>query len=328
MDPPWKGQNLVTTSTTLTVLVWAFLCRSSSSQNLAFTLAVPDSVSVQHGFCIHIPCQFTYDRSKISRKLYGYWYQKRETSTNLLDVLLQAFLTPGVLVATNDKTQRVQPFFANRFHLSGDPNKGDCSFSILNAQLQDNGEYVFQIADSLVKFIYLTSHDPAPRTVQVLVTEFTEKPDIVKLPTLVSGEEAIVTCLAPGPCFRIEPEISWETAVTGYDTSEWSEQHNQDSWTYGSNFIFTPSLNDQGKLLTCRVWYPHVQKQVESTIRLDVTTTHDEFQRSSAAILLIVLCLNKVLFCFLFFFSVVWFLNRRNAPLRGEEQMIKRARIG
>ncbi|KAL8219431.1 UNVERIFIED_CONTAM: hypothetical protein K2H54_024512 [Gekko kuhli] len=303
--PSWKGQNPVTASVTLTVLIWASLCKTGSpSQNSTFTLAVPASVSVQRGLCVHIPCRFTYDRSKrtVSEKLYGYWFQKREGSMN------------HTLVATNNNTQRAESSFANRFLFTGNPEEGDCSFSILNARSQDKGAYFFQIADSSLRYIYLTSKDPVPMTLHVLVTEFTEKPEIVKLSAVISGKEAVVACLAPGPCSKIELEISWETDLTGNKTSQWSQQDNTGRWTYGSNFTFTPSLNDRGKSLTCRVWYPHIQQRVETTIFPDGSTTHHQFGWPSVTLFVVILCLIKVLFYSLFFFSVIWCSNRRKVP--------------
>ncbi|XP_054854893.1 uncharacterized protein LOC129342962 [Eublepharis macularius] len=326
MDSSWKVPNPASFTATLTVLILASLCKSLPSQNPAFMLtsvSMPDSVSVQHGLCVHIPCQFTYDDSKriSSEKLYGYWFQKRDESLHSFAVLQQPYNGLGVLVATNDYRQKVEASFANRFQLTGDPVQGNCSFSILNAQSQDTGKYYFLIADNNIfsnnVFLnYFTTRTQSHQTLQVLVTEFSVKPEIVKSSAVISGKEAVLTCSAPGPCSKIEPAVSWATVLTGYRTSLWSYQQSNGSWIYGSNFTFTPSPTDQGKSLTCQVWYPNIQKRVENIIFLDISGLFQEFSGSSVVLFLIVLCLIKVLFCFLLFFSVFGLAAGRNNKLQ------------
>uniref|UniRef100_A0ACB8FRN9 Uncharacterized protein n=1 Tax=Sphaerodactylus townsendi TaxID=933632 RepID=A0ACB8FRN9_9SAUR len=246
------------------VILQVLGAEDSPSQNGALALKVPKSVFVQRGLCVHVPCQVISYHSKRtdSEKRYGYWFRKREKS----DPLAKTFSHQNIIVATNDNRWKTE---SNHFQLTGDLDAGNCSFSILNAQPQDAGDYYFQTADNADGHIFNTTQ--ASTMVHVFVTEFTEKPEIVKSSALISGKKAVLTCFALGPCSEIEANVSWATNLTGYRSSQWKNQYSNSSWIYGSNFTFTPSLNDQGKPLTCQVWYPHIQEQIEKTILLDVT---------------------------------------------------------
>ncbi|XP_077193025.1 sialic acid-binding Ig-like lectin 16 isoform X1 [Paroedura picta] len=264
MYSPWKVMNPASFLATLRVLIFAVLCKGLQGQNPNYNLTVPASVSVQHGLCVHIPCSFTYkQRQRPSPgKLYGYWFQNKDR--HLHSFTHESYRhTPGILVATNDKRQELQASVSTRFQLRGEPEEGDCSFSILDARSEDAGDYYFRIEVNSLRWNYIT------QKLQVLVTEL-EEPQIWASSAVLSGKEALYACSAPGPCVKIEPTITWATSLRGYTTTDWNQQHINGSWTYGSNFTFTPSLNDQGRELTCWVWYPNIREQVTKSIRLDV----------------------------------------------------------
>ncbi|XP_077196949.1 sialic acid-binding Ig-like lectin 8 isoform X2 [Paroedura picta] len=310
MDPCQKVENLASFSATLTVLIFAILFKGLQGQNLSYNLTVPASVSVQRGLCVHIPCSFTYNQRDRSNpgELYGYWFQKKYDYWHTFTHDSYRHI-PGILVATNDKRQELRGSVLNRFQLTGEPEEGDCSFSILDARSEDAGDYYFRIEVNSLRWNYITQKP------QVLVTEL-EEPQIWASSAVLSGKEALYACLAPGPCVEIQARISWTTSLSGYKTTDWSQQHINGSWTYGSNFTFTPSLNDQGRELTCRVWYPNLREQVTKSIRLEVAATHNKILGSSVIILIIVCPTVKILFCILFFFSIIWVSNQRKAPLR------------
>ncbi|XP_060113843.1 sialic acid-binding Ig-like lectin 12 [Heteronotia binoei] len=263
MNPFWKAQNLSSSSATLTILIFASLLKGLWSQNAAYNLTVPASVSVQRGLCVHIPCSFTYDQTDRTNpeKLYGYWLQYKDGEGHYFAHRSYGW-AKGILVATNDEKET---WFSvkTRFSLTGEPEEGNCSFSILDARSEDAGEYYFRIKNSALGYSYVT------QKVQVHVTEL-EKPQMWASAAVLSGKEAVYTCLAPGPCIKIEPTFSWHTRLRKYGRTQWSQQHSNGSWTYGSNFTFTPSLNDQGKWLTCKVQYPNIWKTVEKFIHVDV----------------------------------------------------------
>nr|XP_056702087.1 sialic acid-binding Ig-like lectin 14 [Euleptes europaea] len=271
MDPSWKVMNLASFSAALIVLIFACPCKGLRSQNLEFNLTVPASVSVQHGLCVHVPCNFTYDqRYRTSNgTLYGYWFQKNYGEIHKF-YKSDYHTVRGILVATNDKSQTLRPSVNGRFQLTGNPEGGDCSFSVLDAKSEDTGEYYFRIEDNDLRYSYDSNPDRTQRPVEVLVPEFTEKPQIQNSSAVLSGKEAVFTCSVPGPCTKNEPSFSWITSLKGQRSHVWSLQHSNGSWTYGSNFTFTPFLKDQGRSLICRVWYPNIWKEVENAIHIDI----------------------------------------------------------
>ncbi|XP_033014628.1 sialic acid-binding Ig-like lectin 10 [Lacerta agilis] len=101
-----------------------------------YNLTVPPEVRVQEGFCIVIPCKFTYPASADTNRveLHGYWYTVRGSSTY------------RGAVATNDENKQIEYFARNRFLLSGDLEQGDCSLTINNTRKSsDEGAYYFRI---------------------------------------------------------------------------------------------------------------------------------------------------------------------------------------
>ncbi|KAL8219422.1 UNVERIFIED_CONTAM: hypothetical protein K2H54_024342 [Gekko kuhli] len=240
------------------------------SQNSEYNFTVPASVSVQRGLCVHIPCSFTYNQVERTNpgKLYGYWFQNKDGYQHYFTHSSQRYAL-GILVATNDKRQKFRTSVENRFQFTGEPEEGNCSFSILNAKSEDAGEYYFRIEDGYLKYSYTTNRFRTHTTLQVLVTAL-EEPQLGATSVVLSGKEAVYTCLALGPCVKIDAKLSWDTWLTGDKTPQWSQQHSNGSWIYGSNFTFTPSLNDQGKQLSCWVWYPNIWASVKKSIQLEV----------------------------------------------------------
>ncbi|XP_077193007.1 sialic acid-binding Ig-like lectin 13 isoform X2 [Paroedura picta] len=334
IDPPWKMQNSASSSAALTVLIFACLFKGLLSQESEYKLKVPSSVSVQRGLCVHIPCSFT-SSMKDSEVPYGYWFKKNDRYLQYFVTRKTYFTVPGYLVTTNDKRAVMQKSVKGRFRLMGELKKGNCSFSILDAKPEDEGEYYFRFETNERMYGYNMENSRTRWPLKVLVKELTEKPQIRNNSAVLHGKEVVFTCLAPGPCFKMKMKILWTTVLLDYRTFPWSQQHSNGSWTYGSDLVFTPSTEDQGKWLTCRVWYPNIRKRVSNTIFLDVSDLSDsgktmmanvphwhlgpkEFFFTSVTLFLIVLYLFKLVFCFLLFLSIFWLFNWRELSLRGE----------
>lgn len=106
----------------------------SLQEKEGYELQVRESVRVQEGLCIHVPCSFSYPRSLWfpSSRLYTSWYWS-EASTG--------YTYP---VATNSPYIHVKKQTQGRF-LLGDPTTNNCSISIRDARKSDTGTYVFQV---------------------------------------------------------------------------------------------------------------------------------------------------------------------------------------
>uniref|UniRef100_A0ABM5ESF8 Sialic acid-binding Ig-like lectin 5 n=1 Tax=Pogona vitticeps TaxID=103695 RepID=A0ABM5ESF8_9SAUR len=147
VDLPWEKSSLRVMQI---ILILAFLCKGLLSQASSFeyTVTVPPSSYVQQGSSLYIPCQFTYDSGHASRwgeTISVYWFKIAEGTRHCFDGRPSRCF-PGILMATNP--QAVDKLTQNRFFGVGDPNQGNCSFLIVDAQPEDEGNYYLRIHGS------------------------------------------------------------------------------------------------------------------------------------------------------------------------------------
>ncbi|XP_077919516.1 myeloid cell surface antigen CD33 isoform X5 [Halichoerus grypus] len=231
-------------------LLWA----GSLAQRSMFQLQVPETVKVQEGLCVHVPCKFSHPRRKYTDDdpAYGYWFQ--EGSDHSQDVL----------VATNNPDREVQEETQGRFHLLGDPRDYNCSLDIRDAQRRDSRTYFFRVErGSSVKYSYLQNQLSVRVTGKEQTPALTRTPDILIPGTLESGRPGNLTCSVPWACERGTPPIfSWMSVAL---TSLGPRTH------LSSVLTLTPWPQDHGTNLTCQVYFPAAGVMVERTVQLNVT---------------------------------------------------------
>ncbi|XP_039369244.1 sialic acid-binding Ig-like lectin 12 [Mauremys reevesii] len=262
--PPWRAGG----PATLRVLILALLWRGSLSQPPGFTLTVPQSVSVQEGLCVLVPCTFmypaSYDTDNPSARLYGRWYKEPATGGQDPPVA-----SSGTSLGVSQETQ-------GRFRLTGDPARGDCSLQISDARRTDAGRYFLYIEKGLLDHTYRSNSDGSDSALTISVPGLTEEPDIQILPawglpgTLLAGKPVTVTCTAPGRCSGPPPRVTWTGPFS--DTAQnVSAQLANGTWAHSSALSFTPGLGDHGKELVCTVTYrPPRGPSTHRTVRLHV----------------------------------------------------------
>ncbi|KAM9114218.1 sialic acid-binding Ig-like lectin 16 [Pangshura tecta] len=261
--PPWTAGG----PATLRVLILALLWRGSLSQPPGFTLTVPQSVSVQEGLCILVPCTFTYpasyDTDNSPARLYRYWYK---------DPAIVGWNPP---VASSDPSLGVSQETQGRFRLAENPAHGDCSLQISDARWTDTGRYFLRVEGDF-SYTYRSTTDHTDLTFAVLVPGLTEEPEIQISParglpgTLLAGEPVTVTCTAPGRCSGPPPRVTW-TGPFSDTARDVSAQLANGTWAHSSALSFTPGLGDHGKKLICSVTYrPPRGPSTRGTIRLHV----------------------------------------------------------
>ncbi|XP_064150182.1 sialic acid-binding Ig-like lectin 12 isoform X4 [Loxodonta africana] len=220
----------------------------SLAQDNAFRLQMKESVTVQEGLCILVPCSVFYPRRGWidSDPAQGYWFRNE---SNILS---------DAPVATNDAGRKVQEETKGRFHLVGDPRDYNCSLDIRDARMADKGSYFFRI----VRGSYVL-YNFKQNQLYMHVTALTQTPNIHIQGTLESGHPTSITCKVPWACKRgMPPTFFWiGVAVTslGSKTSNSSE------------LTFTPEPHHHGTNLTCRVNFPGAGVATESTIQLNVS---------------------------------------------------------
>ncbi|XP_072463859.1 sialic acid-binding Ig-like lectin 14 isoform X3 [Notamacropus eugenii] len=209
-----------------------------------YDIHVQDTVTVQEGLCVSIPCSFQYPQEYTNNNTtYGYWFQGRGNNT---------------LVATNDPQRKVQPGAQSRFHLIGDLQKDNCSLSITGVQKKDHGNYWFHMEKGHLRHSYLH------KNVSVQVEDLTETPEIFIPDLLESRDQVTLTCIAPGDCREgMAPNFLWIGSAL-------SSQAFVSQDLNSSHLLFTPRAQDHGTNLTCQVTFPEARVSTETTVQLRV----------------------------------------------------------
>uniref|UniRef100_G1QDF6 Ig-like domain-containing protein n=1 Tax=Myotis lucifugus TaxID=59463 RepID=G1QDF6_MYOLU len=115
----------------------------SLEEQPGFELQVQESVTVQEGLCVHVPCSFSYPWSSwsSSSELYTYWYRKEDSIW---------YSSP---VASNDPNKPAKGETQGRFLLP-DSRNNNCSLHIRDARRSDTGIYTFRMERGSVKYNY------------------------------------------------------------------------------------------------------------------------------------------------------------------------------
>ncbi|XP_065754860.1 myeloid cell surface antigen CD33-like [Phocoena phocoena] len=223
-------------------LLWA----GSLAQDSEYWLEVQDSVTVQEGLCVRVPCLFSYrwKKSDKTAPVFGYWF--REGADERL----------AAPAATNNAGREVQDETQGRFHLLGD-HGNDCSLDIRDARRRDQGSYYFHVERGKTLRSYKSN------LLSLHVTALNHTPHILTPATLEAGRPGNLTCSVPWACEQGTPPIfSWTSAAL---TSLGPRTH------LSSVLTITPQPQDNGTNLTCQVMFPASGVIVERTIQLSVT---------------------------------------------------------
>ncbi|XP_054321272.1 sialic acid-binding Ig-like lectin 6 isoform X2 [Pongo pygmaeus] len=218
-------------------LLWA----GALAQERRFQLEGPESLTVQEGLCVLVPCRLPTPSSALYND-YGYWFLEGA----------------DVPVATNNPNEEVQEETRGRFHLLWDYSRKNCSLSIRDARRRDNAAYFFRLKSKWMKYGYTSSK------LSVRVMALTHRPNISIPGTLESGCSRTLTCSVPWACEQGTPPIfSWMSAAP---TSLGPRT------TQSSVLTITPRPQDHSTNLTCQVTFPGAGVTVERTIQLNVSS--------------------------------------------------------
>ncbi|XP_066230257.1 sialic acid-binding Ig-like lectin 14 isoform X2 [Saccopteryx leptura] len=226
-------------------LLWGGGGVRSLQRQQDYWIQVQRSVTVQEGFCVYVPCLFSYpgSSSPFPHTLYTYWYEKG-AKPDIDDP-----------VATNNPKKPVKKEFQNRFLLA-DPGTNNCSLSIRDARTSDSGTYFFRV-ETHVKYSYLKN------MLSVQVTALTEKPDIYIPEPLESGRPTQLTCSLPGASEGGSP-LTFSWVGDALDSLNPQTLHS-------SVLTFTPRPQDHGTKVTCLVTLVATFVTMRRTVQLNVS---------------------------------------------------------
>ncbi|XP_066461734.1 myeloid cell surface antigen CD33-like [Eleutherodactylus coqui] len=207
-----------------------------------FSVTAPSSITVQAGLCVHIPCRFKLPPIyTLSRETRGIWLRGNALT-----------MKPVAVKISSEVPNRSEKFF-----LTGDISKGDCSLMINDARQQDEDYYTFRVEDGSSKYTFNSF------TTFVKVIELTDKPEISVVGRIVAGKEITLSCTSPGRCSGKAPIIAWKGKATIKTEKVYALGNEDGTTTHQSNVTFVPSFEDDQLVFTCIIIFER-----------DVTTTN------------------------------------------------------
>ncbi|XP_042072041.1 sialic acid-binding Ig-like lectin 11 isoform X2 [Haplochromis burtoni] len=222
-------------------------------------------LTAEAGLCVVIPCSFT-TADEFTPK-HTVWY-KCETSQHSCS-------EPDIIFHSNKNTdKKAQAGFEGRVsRLEPDVSQNNCSIIINDLKESDSGSYQLRVTGELNGkedgFTFI------PR-VTVSVKGLSQKPRVM-IPTLTEGQQATLTCTAPGLCSGSVPEITWtwrgaggtESYIKGNRTDFNTDNPKSFTQRHISTLTFNPSAEHHNTSVTCKVNFTG-RKSTEETLTVNV----------------------------------------------------------
>ncbi|XP_051845560.1 SIGLEC family-like protein 1 [Antechinus flavipes] len=242
--PGWSldsSPSLASSGMLLCLLLLPVVWGEKLQQEAAFSLNVPETVTVQEYLCVQIPCNFSFHGKNKPNNIFFSWFWNKKKSTNL--------------VATNNSQRNVSVNFRNRFKI-GNFSNHNCSLIIRNAQKFDAGNYIISVDRG-------KSKPDFEKKVFVNVSDLTQKPDIQVPKTLKSGDQETLICKMPEVCVDSSHTFLWIGSAL-------SSQNPAARILTSSKLSFIPKPQDHGTNITCRVTFKRSCLTSERTVQLRV----------------------------------------------------------
>uniref|UniRef100_A0A8C9VAT9 Ig-like domain-containing protein n=1 Tax=Scleropages formosus TaxID=113540 RepID=A0A8C9VAT9_SCLFO len=191
---------------------------------------VPGTVMALQGSCVVIPCTFTYPgRERKQSDLTAMWHTKDHAFIYHPDI------------------GEVLYRFRGRTSLVGDLGRKNCSLKIDRVQRIDGGPFIFRLAiDDGEKFSYTKSE------VSIVIKDRPDVPLLTVGEPVKVGETVSASCSVYHSCPSNPPLLSWNHVGTH---SVHSEKLPGGQWRMVSVLLFTSSVSDHKKPLTCTTKY-------------------------------------------------------------------------
>ncbi|XP_047215128.1 sialic acid-binding Ig-like lectin 5 [Girardinichthys multiradiatus] len=220
-------------------------------------------ITAEAGLCVVLPCSFTTADEFTPKNIV--WFKCESWKRKCGD--------SDIIFHTNPN--KIQPEFLGRvLLLDPDVSQRNCSIMINDLTTSDSGSYQLRVnglQNGRTDGFMFTS-----KTI-VSVKDSLKKPTVT-IPSLIEGQQAILTCTAPGLCSGTPPKITWrqggevdlKSIIPGNITVS-LETENRTAVTHrdSSNLTFIPSAEHHNTNITCKVSFNN-HKTTEETITLKV----------------------------------------------------------
>uniref|UniRef100_A0AAZ1XDJ0 Ig-like domain-containing protein n=1 Tax=Oreochromis aureus TaxID=47969 RepID=A0AAZ1XDJ0_OREAU len=270
----------------MSVLIWAALLSSVTCSSADISASAwgrqhcvsgycvtlnEGEVTVEAGLCVVIPCSFRTGDGFTPKHLAWYKCEVSEPRCG----------NPIMIFHTNNSI-KVQSGFKGRVSfLEPDLSQNNCSIFINKLKQSDSGSYHLRVIGELNGKPDGFSFSPR---VTVYVKGLKLKPTVM-IPTLTEGQQATLTCTAPGLCSGSVPEITWtwrgaggtESYITGNSTDFKTENLTAFTQSPVSTLIFNPSAKHHNTNVTCMISFTG-ETITEETSTLNVNCGPDLVQ--------------------------------------------------
>uniref|UniRef100_A0A3Q4HE38 Ig-like domain-containing protein n=1 Tax=Neolamprologus brichardi TaxID=32507 RepID=A0A3Q4HE38_NEOBR len=209
-------------------------------------------LTAEAGLCVVIPCSFT-TADEFTPK-HTVWYKCEASQHSCSD--------DEIIFHSNKNTdKKVQSGFEGRVScLEPDVSQNNCSIIINDLKESDSGSYQLRLVG----------------TAAINVLNELPKPTVMS-PTLTEGQQATLTCVAPGLCSGSVPEITWtwrgaggtESYIKGNRTDFNTDNPTSFTQRHISTLTFNPSAEHHNTSVTCKINFTG-RKSTEETLTVHV----------------------------------------------------------
>ncbi|XP_041649169.1 sialic acid-binding Ig-like lectin 10 isoform X2 [Cheilinus undulatus] len=237
---------------------------SCKEDNFCITLS-DGEITAEAGLCVVIPCSFTTSSSFAPQNIVWFKCEPSKQRCGDLDVIFSR------------NSYKIQHEFRGRVsQLEPDIFHRNCSIIINDLTASDSGSYQLRV-NGLNWRGYSDRFQYNTRST-VYVKDLTQKPAVM-VPPLIEGQQASLTCTAPGLCSGSPPEITWmwsggereiDSYITGNITDFKTERLTAFTQRHSSTLTFTPSAQHHGANITCKVSFTE-GASTEETVTINVT---------------------------------------------------------
>ncbi|XP_032413540.1 sialic acid-binding Ig-like lectin 10 isoform X3 [Xiphophorus hellerii] len=220
-----------------------------------------DEIRAEAGLCAVISCSFT----SFFVPEHIIWYKCEK---------LEDYCDKSVPVFHSDKNEEnIQPGFKGRVSLLNlNMTEKNCSMVINDLQNSDSGSYQLRVVGKGKgdAFTYLAKAN-------LSLADLNQKPSVM-IPPLTEGQQASLTCTAPGLCSGSPPKITWmwrgkeekDSYIIGNITALKTENLSAFTKRHVSPLTFNASADHHNTSITCKVSFTG-DININETVTLNVT---------------------------------------------------------